>query len=230
MPVVGDFMARQRKEAVSSFNKTDQETEMHDRVWRFLVATHAKDWFYDTAVELQRTRITAATDLNFQIDRYYKWLKSTTYQSSRTRYNTVGSHITADIDTVPSTFAAICAVIEVDRQRAEALRGLSGLDPNAANNVAARKLENDASIAWFVRALNYRYESYDYALNNLLVETPHEQSLAVDEALRRMSVFVTRANRGDFCGAQAGNQGGGNSLVIPSRFQKYGDQEIVLPK
>lgn len=229
MPVVGDFVARQRKEAVSNFNKTDQETEMHNRVWRFLVAAHAKDWFYDTAVELQRTRLTGATDLSFKVDRYYGWLKSTPYQSSRTRYNTVGSHITADIDTVPSTFAAICAVIEVDRQRAEALRALSGLDPKAASDVAARKQENDASIAWFVRALNYRYDSYSYALNNLLVETPHEQSLAVDEALRRMSGYVTRANRGDFCGGRVTSSGGGTA-IIPSRFQKFGDNEIVLPK
>ena len=229
MPVVGDFIARQRKEPVSDFNKTDQETEMHDRVWRFLIAAHSKDWFYDTAVELQRTRLTGATDLNFQVDRYYVWLKSTTYQSSRTRYNTVGSHINADIDTLPTTFAAICAVIEVDRQRAEAVRGLSGLDPMAASNVAARKQENDASIAWFVRTLNYRYDSYDYALDNLLVETPHEQSLAVDEALRRMSAYVTRANRRDFCGGAISGNGGG-APIIPSRFQKYGDQEIVLPK
>jgi hypothetical protein len=230
MPAAGDNLARLRDEPVSNFNKTDQEEEMHDRVWRFLVAAHAKDWVFDTSVELQRTRIIPPKDGYYTIERYYAWLKETQYQSSRTRYSTVGRHITADIDTIPTTFVAICAVIQVDRQRAAALQSLgAGLPPVMANDVAARKYENDAFIAWFVRALNYRYESYDFALDSLLVETPHEQSVAVDEALRRMSVYVTRANRYDFCGDSTQAHGGGD-VVIPSRYQNMGDTEIVLPK
>jgi hypothetical protein len=230
MPAAGEFMAANRGEPVSSFNKTDQENEMHDRVWRFLVAAHAQDWQFDSAVELQRTRIVAPRDERFTIERYYQWLSRAEYQSSRTRYSTVGRHITADIDTVPTTFAAICKVIEIDRQRAIAYDGLGhDLPPRIAEEVAARKYENDAFIDWFVRALNYRYSSYDYALDNLLVETPHEQSLAVDEALRRMSVYVNRANRREFCASATAGQGGGD-VVIPSRYQHTGDTEIILPK
>ena len=230
MPAAGDFIAANRGEPVSSFNKTDQEDEMHDRVWRFLVAAHARDWQFDSAVELQRTRIVRPRDERFTIERYYNWLKTTEYQSSRTRYATVGRHITADIDTLPTTFLAICKVIEIDRQRAIAYEGRRGqLPPRLAEEVAARKYENDAFIDWFVRALNYRYSSYDFALDNLLVETPHEQSLAVDEALRRMSVYVGRANRRDFCSNPNGGHGGGD-VVIPSRFQHMGDTEVVLPK
>lgn len=230
MPAAGDFIAANRGEPVSSFNKTDQENEMHDRVWRFLVAAHAKDWQFDSAVELQRTRIVRPRDESFTIERYYQWLSRTEYASSRTRYSTVGRHITADIDTLPTTFAVICKVIEIDRQRAIAYGTLGhDLAPRIGEEVAARRYENDAFIDWFVRALNYRHSSYGYALDNLLVETPHEQSLAVDEALRRMSVYVDRANRRDFCASPgAGYNGGG--VVIPSRFQHLGDTEIVLPK
>lgn len=231
MPAAGDFLARNRKEPVSNFNKTDQEEEMHNRVWRFLVAAHAKDWVFDSSVELQRTRIIPPRkDEHYTVERYYAWLKRTEYQSSRTRYATVGRHIAADIDTLPGTFAAICAVIEIDRQRAIAYASLGrDLPPAMGDNLTARKYENDAFIAWFVRALNYRHASYDYALDSLLVETPHEQSLAVDEALRRLSVYVSRADRHDFCG-DGDTRRGGASVVIPSRFQHTGDQEVVLPK
>ncbi|MDB5474038.1 MAG: hypothetical protein JWP99_1341 [Devosia sp.] len=230
MPVAGDYFARQRDEAVSSFNRTDGEEEMHNRIWRFLVAPHAKDWMFDSSVELQRTRIVAARDTGFTIERYYNWLRQTPYQSSRTRYATVGAHVQSDIDTLPTTFAAICRVIEIDRQRALALSGLrQGLAPDVAGDVAARKAENTASISWFVRALNYRFDSYDFALDNLLVETPHEQSLAVDESLRRLSGFVARASHGDFCDG-ASNRGGAARLTIPSRYHRNGDTEIVLPK
>ncbi|MGB3338102.1 MAG: hypothetical protein WBA73_13080 [Devosia sp.] len=230
MPAAGDFIAANRGEPVSSFNKTDQEEEMHDRVWRFLVAPHAKDWQFDSAVELQRTRIVRPRDERFTIERYYQWLSRTEYASSRTRYSTVGRHVTADIDTLPTTFIAICKVIEIDRQRAIAYDGLGhDLPPRIGEEVAARKYENDAFIDWFVRALNYRYSSYDFALDNLLVETPHEQSLAVDDALHRMSAYVTRANRRDFCAGVDASHGNGG-VVIPSRYQHTGDTEIVLPK
>lgn len=230
MPAAGNVIAGMRKEPVSGFNKTDQETEMHDRVWRFLIAPHAKDWLFDTSVELQRTRIIPPKDTYYQTDRYYDYLRKTAYQSSRTRYSTVGSNVSIDNQTLPTTFAAICAVIAVDQQRAAALASLrADLPASASGDVAARKYENDAYIAWFVRALNYRYDSYDFALDSLLVETPHEQSLTVDEALRQMSVYVTRANRHDFCGDGTSGRGKG-SVVIPSRFQNRGDTEIVLQK
>ncbi len=230
MPFAGDRIATLRGEPVSGFNQTDQEKQMHDRVWRFLIAPHAKDWLFDTSVELQRTRIVPPKDARYRTDRYYGWLKSTHYQSSRTRYSTVGANITTDIDTLPTTFAAICAVIEVDRQRAMALASLRrDLPASAGTDVAARKYENDAFIAWFVRALNYRFESYDFALDSLVVETPHEQSLGVDDALQRMSAFVIRANRRDFCGDGYAQQGRG-SVVIPSRFQHSGDTEIIQIK
>jgi hypothetical protein len=230
MPFAGDRIAELRGDPVSNFNQTDQEKLMHDRVWRFLIAPHAKDWLFDTSVELQRTRIVPPKDERYRTDRYYAWLKGTPYQSSRTRYSTVGANITSDIDTLPTTFAAICAVIEVDRQRAMALASLrNDLPGSAGADVAARKYENDAFIAWFVRALNYRHESYAFALDSLVVETPHEQSLAVDDALQRLSAFVVRANRRDFCGDGHGQQSRG-TVVIPSRFQHSGDNEIVQIK
>lgn len=231
MPAVGRMIATNRGEPVSDFNRTDQEKEMHNRVWRFHVAPHAQDWLFDGSAELQRTRISPpVADLRYTVERYYNWLRRTPYQSSRTRYGTVGAHIGADLATIPSTFAAICAVVEIDRQRAAAYRSLAiDLPPALGENMQARKYENDAFIAWFVRALNYRASSYSYALDSLLVETPHEQSMAVDESLRRLSGYVARANRGDFCGdgARAGSGGG---MVIPSRFQNRPDGEVVVQK
>ena len=230
MPYIGSHIAANRKEPVSNLNQTDQEREMHDRTWRFLVAAHSRDWMFDTSVELQRTRIGRASDHKYTNERYYNWLRTTPYQSSPTRYNTVGRHIMADIDTLPTTFLSICAVLEVDRQRRVALAELPGIEPSVANNVAARRVENQWHIDWFVRALNYRYQSYAYALDHLLVETPHEQSMGVDENLRRMRPFVDRANRGDFCSGGAGGSRAG-TVTIPSRFQTMvPDREIVDQK
>src|SRR5690606_5516052 len=108
MPYAGKLIATNRKEPVSNLNQTDQEREMHDRTWRFLIAAHSRDWLFDSSVELQRTRIGPARDFRYTTERYYSWLRNSQYQSSTTRYATVGRHILADLDTVPGTFASIC--------------------------------------------------------------------------------------------------------------------------
>ncbi len=216
MPAVGASQARARGEPVSNFNQTDQEREMHDRVWRFLIAPHARDWFYDTAVELQRTRLTGATDISFNPDRYYNHLRSSAFASSRIRYRAVGNDIDMDLATIPATFIAICNVIEVDRQRGIAVSNVG--TPENAQQAAARKWENDQKIAWFTRALDYRYQAYSMALDRLLVETPHEEARIVDEKLAALSHYVRRAKARDFCG------GGSGAIVsknapIPSRIE-----------
>ena len=215
MPAAGAARAGAAGEPVSGFNLTDQESEMHNRVWRFLIAPHAHDWFYDTAVELQRTRLSGATDTSFSPDRYYNHLRSTRYASSRVRYQTVANDIWIDISTAPATFAAICAVIEVDRQRAIAVANVASAGTGAEAQVAARRAENEAHIAWFTRALRYRYQSYSMALDRLLVETPHEEARLVAERLSELEIYVRRAEAGDFCGAAA-PQGSG---TVPSRFE-----------
>lgn len=229
MPYAGELIAENRKEPVSNLNQTDQEREMHDRTWRFLVAAHSRDWLFDGSVELQRTRIGPARDFRYTTERYYTWLRSTTYQSSTTRYSTVGRHILADFDTVPATFQSICAVEAVDRQRRIALAEVGGGEPGIAADVAARRTENQWHIDWFVRALNYRYDSYAYALDHLLVETPHEQSIGVDENLRRLRPWVDRANRGEFCVSDAGS-GAGSGVTIPSRFQTMVYDRETIPQ
>src|SRR5690606_13113754 len=127
-------------------------------------------------------------------------------------------------------FRAICAVEEVDRQRRIALAELPGIEQGVAANVEARRVENQWHIDWFVRALNYRYSSYAYAPDHLLVETPHEQSMAVDESLRRLRPWVDRANRRDFCSDGSGGNRGG-TVTIPSRYQTMLiDDEVVEQK
>lgn len=224
MPAVGETRARVAGEPVSDFNRTDQEDVMHNRVWRFLIAPHANDWFYDVAVELKRTRISTASDTRFRKDRYYKWLHETKYESSRVRFATVTEDTKIDIATVPDTFVSICEVIEIDRQRAIALDGVGPIEVAVAENVAARKVENDESIGWFVRALRYRFDSYTYALEHLLVETPHEEARETDIQLGILEGYVHRAERGDFCGDGRYDGDGIGTVSLPSRYDA-----VLLP-
>lgn len=231
MPFAGNLVAYNRGEPVSWFNQTDEEKEMHDRVWRFLVAEHTNDWFYNTAVELQRTRILPGIDDRFSDTLYYNWLQRTRYNASPVRYATVGADILADTDTAPGTFIAICKVIEIDRQRAVASAGLHDLEPEVRASVKARKAENDGYIAWFTRALSYRFRSYDYALDHLLVETPDPASVEVDRKLSVMKTYVDRARSGQFCAGSASGSSAQGGFSIPSRFATQRiDNEVIAIK
>jgi hypothetical protein len=213
MPAVGTVRAAIGGEPVSSFNLTDEESEMHDRIWRFLVAPHAHDWFMDTVVELQRTRLIGAVDHAFQPSSYYKWLHQSRYASSRVRFNTVADDARTDADTAQSAFRSICKVIQIDDRRDTASRSLRGIE---YDDVLKRHGENYLRISWFTRALRYRYEAYSFALDHLLVETPHEEAIEVDHRLSDLAIWVERAERGDFC-VEAGLAIDDGRSALPSR-------------
>lgn len=230
LPAIGRTRAGLSGEPVSQFNLTDQEQEMHDRVWRFLVSPQSHDWFFDVSVELQRTRIAGPLDRRFKTDRYYRWLRRTEFASSRVRYNAVADHVHADLDTMPATFRSICAVIEIDRQRGVAANEIAGISEGTREDALARKAENDMYISWFARAVAYRYRSYAYALDQLLVETPHEEALEVDGLLSELAVHVEAAERGEFCADGSGlvleNDG-----ALPSRvLMQEKDEEPLYRK
>ena len=199
MPWLGNKRAAGAGEPVSSFNFADEELEMRDRVWRYLTAPHAKDWFFDTVVEFERTRLMPEGRHRFAVDLYYRWLTSERFASSRTRYNRLKDDIDADLGTLPAAFESICIVIGIDRQRDVAVGGIDGLEPSVKADVLARRAENRMVIGWFARALNYRYEAYGYALDHLLVETPHEEAVAVNAGLSDLAVWVGAARTDDYC-------------------------------
>ncbi|MCC6245758.1 MAG: hypothetical protein IT353_23195 [Gemmatimonadaceae bacterium] len=222
LPEVGNARAGISGEPVSAFNLTDQEQEMHDRIWRFLVAPHAYDWFHDVVTELQRTRVSATTVHRFNPERYSGYLRNERYRASRVRVRTIASDALSHVDTAPSTFHSICLVIEDDRQRAVASRELGGL---RSPDVAARRAENDMWIEWFVRSLHHRYESYSYALDQLLVETPHEEAIEADGRLSELAIWVDRAGRGDFCAQGGVRFGERREEAVPSRLLMPGSRE-----
>jgi hypothetical protein len=195
MPAIGNALS-----SGSDFNLADQEIEMRDRVWRYLVAPHAYDWFGDVTVEFQRTHIVPIGNRPLKTRRYYDWLHGTRFASSRVRYTRIEEDVVADLGMMPAAFASVCAVLEIDRQRGIASNQLTGLEDRVAVDAMKRQAENQAVIGWFARSVIYRYESYSYALDHLLVETPHEEAIAVNARLSELAVWVDATRRGDFCG------------------------------
>ncbi len=217
MPEAGKLRAEMFGERVSELNLTDEEQRMRDLAWRFLVAPHARDWYFNILVEWQRTRLAKdSAERNMDVRRYYAFLRSEDFQSSRVRYKRVIRDIDADTATMPRVFEAICAVQEIDRRRETASRELPRTSAGVEGEVRDRHAENQAYIDWFVRSARYRYDSYTFALESLLIETPHEEARTLDGRLSEMATLTGRAERRDFCTER--DRGWGADDVIPSRM------------
>ena len=223
MPAIGNALSHG-----SAFNLADQEIEMRDRVWRYLVAPHAYDWFGDVTVELQRTRIVPIGNRPLKTRRYSDWLHGTRFASSRVRYARIEEDVIADLGMMPAAFASVCAVLELDRQRGLASNQLTGLEDKVAVDARKRQAENQVVIGWFARSVIYRYDSYSYALDHLLVETPHQEAIAVNARLSELAVWVDAARRGDFCGDIAVQRQHGETAIRARVLKSVPDEGPYL--
>ena len=194
---------------MSKLPLADAERHMYDVLWRFFSAPYARKWtVFGTSrispIDLETGKWTEKTD------RYYAWLKRSSFQSSRARYNALSADISADTLTVGKAFNAVCAVQKLDEQRRTAAGSFPELGEDEQVEVDLRLKENRTAIGNFALALNYRYQSYSYALKRLLVETPDEAARAVDAGLSDLGTSVDAARLGDYCGTS------GNGAVLLS--------------
>lgn len=213
----------------NGLNRTDDEVEMENRIWRFLDAPHSKPWFEPVAAMIPwHDPISTAMRRHGLPDRlgdadvpamYYETLASTAYRSSHTRYVTVSTDAEQDIALTPAVFDVICRVREIDERRQIALSELSASDPSAHDRVQERHEVNETQIAAFTMAFRFRYEAYSTALDKLLIETPHEEAWQVEAKLTEMAYLLELAERGNFCPSATGPyfKGADGHATIPSR-------------
>ncbi len=189
----------------STLERTMAEDEMLARVWQYLVAPHVKDWAFPYSDNIRKARLDGTVTPG--VKDYYgwlsgklNWLTGVKFESATQRYRLMGQHIATDLALLPPAIASVCAVEELDRQRQVALDNVASADPDARRNAEARIAENDAFIDRFGAALTFRYASYDYALNSLLVVYPDPEAKAIDAQLSALATYVEQVTSDSLCG------------------------------
>lgn len=173
------------------FRQTDEEHEMRARIHRFMTLPRAEPW-------LVRFFEVAPTE-GVNVNGYYQGLKSQGFASSRGPYNRLRTDIQVDLAALPAVFGAICRVQEIDRRRQLALDNLVNVEPELYATATARLQANRETIAQFSQALDFRYASYVFALEHLIIETPHAQARTVDAELSGLATANGAAQANDFC-------------------------------
>lgn len=174
--------------------RASEETRMENATARFMSTTDSTSW-------LARIRQAArsATGVQTSETDYFKLMRSKRFGAPETRYASLSNDIQLDNMTLPEAFRAICAVQTLDQRRQTALEGVPGTDEQTRAALARRREENRARIAEFAAMIEFRYNSYSYALEQLLVETPAPAARDVDARLTRMAVFVNLARNNSYC-------------------------------
>jgi hypothetical protein len=205
LPVAGGLVASfGRKEPVSGFPLTDDEIELRDRAWAFVRAPHVRDWWLDTLVEGERTRILPVLKGGdamspsvaamfpeitlpllapaYDRSRYHHYLLTDGRASTETLWSRVIDDAGADTALIPPFCQVAARVRRADVERLGALRRQGLVEAGLHEGAEARVWENEETISWVWQALGYRAASYRYAIDHFEIEAPSEQLLAANQA------------------------------------------------
>jgi hypothetical protein len=188
LPTAGAVAAQRRGEPVSAFPFTDDEEELRDRSWRFVMPAYERASFDAQISELVRTRVLPASDHPFEITAYYRALMSEWFASPASRFRRIGEDAEADLLLI-DPFAAVAArVIAADQARLRSLAFVRDLAEGQVYDAAARVAENRCLIAWVRAELYGRTEAYRYALEQAFIAMPQYQAVGAERAIKALDI------------------------------------------
>lgn len=182
-PQIGFWSATARGEAASYFHMTDDEQQLRDRAWRFVMPGHERSYFQAEISNLAHTRILPVEAQSSQISDYFKALTSGSFASQASRYNRLSEDANADRLLIAPFRANATRVVSADRTRLKVAEGSPLVPPEKYDPAFARVVENEGLILWVCERVQFRIASYRYALANLVVEMPSREAIRAERAI-----------------------------------------------
>ncbi len=223
LPFVGSFVAASREEAVSSFILTDDERELRDRSWRFLMPAHERSFFELQVAELSRTRILPRTVRIGGISSYFSALRSSSQISPAPLFRRIGEDAAADRALVPPFLALAERVLDADDVRLKLLVHVADITDAQVADAAARVAENRCLIAWVRAEAQARAGRYRHALERLAVEAPQRQAayaerevLALEAEVADFALLGIPALEDGFCDARSAHRASAGEERAPA--------------
>jgi hypothetical protein len=208
LPSAGVVGAWWRGEPASLYPFTDDEIELRDRAWRFLMPAHDKANLSQAIAELAYTRVLPPVPHSGR-NHYHLLLMAEDYRSVSSRYAKLGQDVEADrLLMVPFSQAAarVCAA---DRVRALALNDVRDLTRAQREQAVARIAENRMLIDWVRRDMREKAGGYRYAIEHMTIEAPMREAIRAEQALLAMESAQQTLDYWDGCGE--------NPLPVPPR-------------
>jgi hypothetical protein len=193
-PQVGFWSATLRGEAASHFRFTDDEEQLRDRAWRFVMPGHERSVFQAQTAALAHSRILPAQlHLGYRAE-YFQALTGGSFASQASRYARLAEDANADRLLIGPFRANAMRVVAADRVRMRAAESSPEVAPSQIDPAQARVVENEGLILWVCERVGFRIETYRYALANLVVEMPSREAIRAERA-----IMALEAEAGPLC-------------------------------
>lgn len=183
LPQAGFWAATGRGEAASPFRMTDDEEQMRDRAWRFVMPAHQRNIFEREVSTLVYARVLPVGAQSQAVSDYHRALTGGSYASQASRYARLAEDANADRLLVGPFRANATRVVAADRVRLRTVDGSPLVPPDKRDPAFARVVENEGLILWVCERVGFRIESYRYALANLVVETPSREAIRAERSI-----------------------------------------------
>ena len=182
-PLVGTTAALVRGEPGSFSMLTDDEAELRNRAYRFLMPAADRSVFDRQLAELTASRVLPRDLLDFDETAYFQalWLRGD--RSPRSRYQSMREDMEGDRLLLGQFVALSCRVKETDRIRVAAMAQMSEVAEIVRWTARNRVEENEELVRWVYENVDRRLRAYRFALQNITVETPDRDAVKVEREL-----------------------------------------------
>jgi len=213
LPQAGIAAAWSRGEAVSLYPFTDDEIEMRDRAWRFLMPAHDKANMQQRLAELSYSRVLPPLP-HSGLNSYFLLLMAEDYRSVASRYNKIGQDIEADRLLMVPFSQAGARVCAADRVRILSLNRVGHLTPAQREQAVIRVAENRGLIDWVRRDMRQKVAAYRYALEHVTIEAPMREAIRAEQALIALESAQLTLDYWDGCGEAVNLPAAGSRQVL----------------
>lgn len=183
----GTVVAGERGGPASDSPLTDDEQDLRNRAWRFLMPATTREAFLDIIANLTRARVLPPSWRSHDPGRYHDALLAQDIRSPVSRYRRLTDDAVADARLIPPFAALATRVADADARRLRSLPFAKTLDDGDVRQAAMRVAENRCLVAWVRLETGERLEAYRYALEHLFAESPDPGAAEADRALAMLA-------------------------------------------
>jgi hypothetical protein len=231
LPFTGSLVAGVRGEAVSSNPFTNDERELRDRAFRYLMPAATPSAFEAALTNIVRTRFLPRDLLPADATAYYRALLAPSFRSPTSRYRQTSDDIYADRALLSPFHTLAGQVLSADLVRGKSMSHVVDLNSVERAEAVARMVENVGLIAWVREALAIRICQYHYAVEHLTVAAPQADAVPVERSLKALEhefAMLERLDIGPLVGGEKQSQTGPWVRPLPAcRAVVYALPDVV---
>ena len=174
----------------SSYPLTDLELELRDRSYVLIRPNEPRGKWNIYIAGFQIAGLLPPRFTYEDHTEYARMLLWTPARSEVSSYNRLIDDMGEDGRLAGPVTAVACAVEDLDLKREQSLAYVNELAEGETANALGRIRENRMVTAWVARALQWRLDSYRYALERLVIAVPSIRAVEAERALVRFLTIV----------------------------------------